>query len=1013
MERVVRAALAEASPRAAAGAETASGDAGARAPDAPRRAILGLVSLLAEDFAAHENPNRRKGGLLGLAAVVVGLGLETGETGDGGEADVDAANRLGDGETRVATSEKSALKKKRLVARAALRAAVPRVLAAFCDPDARVRYYACEAMYNVVKTARGGLLLLTESFPENDDFSDENGNDEDSDSDSFLRRLFDAACDLSADADADVQNAAHLLDGLVKDVVSEAFHDTEENERRVQGDVLRENVKKKGSRLGACLVSAIASRANARESENAVSASRRSPTRGTRHRRVASSRDPYARQFLIGWIVALDATPQMDALRALPEFFDGLLLMLSDPNREIRAQADGCLRTFLTEIKALFDAEKGSGAAGVDARRRRVDVARLSATLERHTRSADEFTRVTAVTWLREFVALAGRAGANAGAGFEGNRTLMRNDAPSLRSHERSDGFARVAEMTLAVLPCLSHAEAKVRDVAARAAEELLEAARAAAAAGTLDLDALLSALAACAGVQTASRAAGGTGAETPRNLDETFDAEIASPSSTLDASRETEFPNPEPILSRDPARADAVAGEATRAEALRWYLALLETAPEETRARMLFRPSFTEDALGETRDGKRATRRTFQNGTRSLLFLSDSLASVFLNLSSASDLVTARATDALAHLGSGSDGAFDAVARALARALFEDEARAFRVSRKEASKASKASGAPPRREIVRDAVETNDGVAETVKTVIERRPTFLKRRGSATIRRMCFVLGDARVVRRLAEVVAEMAAPALRRAASAGSERDDDDDDDDDDDALAFAANAADALNAIALAAPECARLRRTLRGGDDAFAFAGTEDARDDGRDVGGGHVKKFSEKESLLRGLFPCWCHSPAATIGLCLLSGLDATAYFCAEHTARDETELTRDALVRLDRLVHLFETPPFAGARLRLLAPEKNKSARPYLRRALAAVLALLPQSSAFRTLRDRLGACASPSAGEQGGSGNEAETETRDVSGYETVSPFAARAFRAARAAHARARERDSETLRR
>ena len=85
--------------------------------------------------------------------------------------------------------------------------------------------------------------------------------------------------------------------------------------------------------------------------------------------------------------------------------------MLSDPNREIRAQADGCLRTFLTEIKALFDADKGAGA-DADARRRRVDVARLSATLERHTRSADEFTRVTAVTWLREFVALAGRAGA-------------------------------------------------------------------------------------------------------------------------------------------------------------------------------------------------------------------------------------------------------------------------------------------------------------------------------------------------------------------------------------------------------------------------------------------------------------------------------------------------------------------------------------------------------------------------------------------------------------------------
>ena len=439
----MRAALAEASPRGRGRGDRERRRRRARAPDAPRRAILGLVSLLAEDFAAHENPNRRKGGLLGLAAVVVGLGGD-GETGDG---DGECVQRA----TRVATSEK------RLVARAATRAAVPPVLAAFCDLDARVRYYACEAMYNIVKTARGGLLLLTESVEDDDFFYDENGNVS-ADSDSFLRRLFDAACDLSADADADVQNAAHLLDGLVKDVVSEAFHDAEDDER-VQGDVLQEHVG--GSRLGACLVSAIASRAVARESENVLSEndSRRSPVRGTR-RRVASSRDPYARQFLIGWIVALDATPQMDALRALPEFFDGLLLMLSDPNREIRAQADGCLRTFLTEIKALFDADKGAGA-DADARRRRVDVARLSATLERHTRSADEFTRVTAVTWLREFVALAGRAGAGAGAGkTPGNR---RNEP---RFPEENDGFARVAEMTRAVLPCLSHAEAKVRDVA-------------------------------------------------------------------------------------------------------------------------------------------------------------------------------------------------------------------------------------------------------------------------------------------------------------------------------------------------------------------------------------------------------------------------------------------------------------------------------------------------------------------------------------------------------------------
>ena len=219
----------------------------------------------------------------------------------------------------------------------------------------------------------------------------------------------------------------------------------------------------------------------------------------------------------------------------------------------------------------------------------------------------------------------------------------------------------------------------------------------------------------------------------------------------------------------------------------------------------------------------------------------------------------------------------------------------------------------------------------------------------------------------------------------------------------MAFAARCSrsDALNAIALAAPECARLRRTLRGGDDAFEFAGTEDARDDGRDVGG-----FSEQESLLRGLFPCWCHSPAATIGLCLLSGLDATAYFCAEHTARDETELTRDALVRLDRLVHLFETPPFAGARLRLLAPEKNKSARPHLRRALAAVLALLPQSSAFRALGDGWARARAPPRA------NKADPKPRNRGNTRLCRRSRRARFRAARAAHARARERaPKETL--
>jgi vacuole morphology and inheritance protein 14 len=36
---------------------------------------------------------------------------------------------------------------------------VPPVLACFGDQDARVRYYACESMYNIAKVAKGEILV--------------------------------------------------------------------------------------------------------------------------------------------------------------------------------------------------------------------------------------------------------------------------------------------------------------------------------------------------------------------------------------------------------------------------------------------------------------------------------------------------------------------------------------------------------------------------------------------------------------------------------------------------------------------------------------------------------------------------------------------------------------------------------------------------------------------------------------------------------------------------------------
>ena len=36
---------------------------------------------------------------------------------------------------------------------------VPSVLACFSDPDSRVRYYACESLYNIVKVLRSNVLI--------------------------------------------------------------------------------------------------------------------------------------------------------------------------------------------------------------------------------------------------------------------------------------------------------------------------------------------------------------------------------------------------------------------------------------------------------------------------------------------------------------------------------------------------------------------------------------------------------------------------------------------------------------------------------------------------------------------------------------------------------------------------------------------------------------------------------------------------------------------------------------
>ena len=71
------------------------------------------------------------------------------------------------------------------------------ILNCLLDIDTRVRYFAAESLYNVVKVSRGAIIPL---FPD----------------------IFTSLSRLVTDADLSVKNAAELLDRLLKDIVTES-----------------------------------------------------------------------------------------------------------------------------------------------------------------------------------------------------------------------------------------------------------------------------------------------------------------------------------------------------------------------------------------------------------------------------------------------------------------------------------------------------------------------------------------------------------------------------------------------------------------------------------------------------------------------------------------------------------------------------------------------------------------------------------------------------------------------
>ncbi|CAG2057122.1 unnamed protein product [Timema podura] len=320
--------------------------------------ITKLLKVLGQDFALSQNPNTRKGGLIGLAAIAVALGKES-------------SLYIGD--------------------------LIHPILACFADSDPLVRYYACESLYNVSKVARGSVLVH---------FTD----------------IFSVLSKLAADPDQKVRSGSEHLDKLMKVTVALRIENHLSTLGWDSNPGLLITVKLSKTRLThlfSCLANVCGQKWRADAKGWACATTPAGIGLGTHAldhlsttdivtesasfdlvglmphlRKKIYSNNTFARQFIISWVSVLDAVPDIDLIIFLPEILDGLFRILEDPNKEIQKMCDTVLNEFLRSIKK-------------DPSRVKFD--EMINILITHSQSPDELLQFTAITWIKEFVQLSGR----------------------------------------------------------------------------------------------------------------------------------------------------------------------------------------------------------------------------------------------------------------------------------------------------------------------------------------------------------------------------------------------------------------------------------------------------------------------------------------------------------------------------------------------------------------------------------------------------------------------------
>lgn len=193
------------------------------------------------------------------------------------------------------------------------------IFATFRDTDARVRYYACESLYNIAKIARGEILL-------------------------YFNEVFDILCILVTDTELSVKNAADILDRLIKDIVSAKL--------TVYVSILHQQNQEQEIRSNFVGEDGMSVQVNEiQDPMKAFLLPKFIPTLLERMYTV----EPFAKKFLLSWLELFDDIPSSELITFLPNFLEPLFrFLMNNCPSDVRIETQNLLNIFLKEIKAIY-----------------------------------------------------------------------------------------------------------------------------------------------------------------------------------------------------------------------------------------------------------------------------------------------------------------------------------------------------------------------------------------------------------------------------------------------------------------------------------------------------------------------------------------------------------------------------------------------------------------------------------------------------------------------------------